>query len=158
MCSAAVRLRGTDRWPFRLAPAGSRQPPILSVWMIVLGPAKTNSPSTRGPNQPTDPEPRGHARRLLSICLGKREAGWRGVGSISLQQIPAFVSSPCLKCFVSAGLHPEITHQPLLRASPRPPPSWMCSPVHVGGALLRQQVINYNSWFSTSLGSKINGI
>lgn len=42
----------------------SQQHPIPTVWMIVLGRAKTNSSSTRGPNKLADLKLQGHARRF----------------------------------------------------------------------------------------------
>lgn len=79
MCSPAVRLRGTDRWPFWLALAVSRQHPIPLVQMVVYSRAKTNSSSTQGPNKITDLKLQGHAWRFclhlsaLLISLEKNE-------------------------------------------------------------------------------------
>lgn len=73
-CSPAVRWRGTDRWPFWLALAASRQRPILPAWMIVLGTAKTNSSSTWGPNKLTDLKLQGHAWRFrFHLSAAKKE-------------------------------------------------------------------------------------
>lgn len=97
MCSPAVRLRGTDRWPFWLALAVSQQHPIPLVWMIVLSRAKTNSSSTQGPNKITDLKLQGHAWRFRLhpsahlISLEKtetdkeEEGGWGCGGRIILE-------------------------------------------------------------------------
>lgn len=57
----------------------SQQHPIPTAWMIVLGRAKTNSSSTRGPNKLADLKLQGHARRFhprpASSCLGEK---WKG--------------------------------------------------------------------------------
>lgn len=79
MCSPAVRLRGSDRWPFWLALGVSQQHPIPLVRMVVHGRAKSNSSSAQGPNKITDLKLRGHAWRFclhlsaLLISLEKRE-------------------------------------------------------------------------------------
>lgn len=79
MCSPAVRLRGTDRWPFWLALGVSQQHPIPLVQMVVHGRAKSNSSSAQGPNKITDLKLQGHAWRFclhlsaLLISLEKRE-------------------------------------------------------------------------------------
>lgn len=153
MCSPAVRLRGTDRWPFWLALAVSRQHPILSVWMIVLGRAKTNSSSTWGPNKLTDLKPQGHAWRfrfhLSAVFCGKKER-WDGEktgGGLSkkhfappdsflLFNLHVFV----LNCFLTeAFLHGSIQKLPIshsceCRQGPRLP--GCARPPTVGGALL----------------------
>lgn len=56
----------------------SQQHPIPTVWMIVLGRAKTNSSSTRGPNKLADLKLQGHAQRSLPHpppCPGEK---WKG--------------------------------------------------------------------------------
>lgn len=81
MCSPAVRLRGTDRWPFWLALEVSQWHPIPLVQMVVHCRAKTNSSSTQGPNKITDLKLQGHAWRFclhLSALLSSLEnkVGW----------------------------------------------------------------------------------
>lgn len=76
MCSPAVRLRGTDRWPFWLALAVSWQHPIPLAQMVFYSRAKTNSSSTQGPNKITDLKLQGHAWRFrvhLSALLISQE-------------------------------------------------------------------------------------